>query len=108
MNHLIIYSHPNPKSFNHAILEEFSGALRDAGHEVRVRDLYAIGFKPVLQGSDLEQAGKRPPAEDICAEQAHISWADVITFIFPLWWAGMPAIAKGYLDRVFSEGFAYR
>ncbi|MFH1017042.1 MAG: NAD(P)H-dependent oxidoreductase, partial [Pseudomonadota bacterium] len=65
-------------------------------------------FKRVLQGSDLEQAGKRPPAEDICAERAHISWADVITFIFPLWWAGMPAIAKGYLDRVFSEGFAYR
>ncbi len=108
MNHLLIFSHPNPKSFNHAILETLSEALRKNGHEVRVRDLYALKFDSVLKGSDLEMAGKQPPAEDVQEEQKHVAWADVLTFIYPLWWAGMPAIAKGYMDRVFSEGFAYR
>ena len=108
MKHLIVYCHPNPKSFNHAILTALSTALREAEHELRVRDLYALRFDPVLKGSDLASIQKGDIPADIRAEQEHVSRADVITFVFPLWWAGMPALAKGYLDRVLCDGFAYR
>ena len=57
MKHLIIYSHPNPKSFNHAILETYEVALKEAGHEVRVRDLYADAFDPVSAEPVVEQCG---------------------------------------------------
>ncbi|MEO5360926.1 MAG: NAD(P)H-dependent oxidoreductase [Nitrospirota bacterium] len=108
MKHLIVYSHPNPKSFNHAIREKLEAELKALGHEVRVRDLYAVNFDPVLKPSDFEliQAGKA--AEDVKVEQDHITWADVISFIHPVWWTGLPAIFKGYIDRVFSFGFAYK
>jgi NAD(P)H dehydrogenase (quinone) len=107
MNHLVLYAHPNPKSFCHAILETAVEALKAKGHEVRVRDLYAQGFDPVLKGTDFEamQAGKTAP--DVMVEQEHVSWAEVITAIYPVWWTGMPAILKGYIDRVFTLGFAY-
>ncbi len=107
MNHLIVYSHPNPKSFCHAILETAVKALQSKGHEVVVRDLYALDFDPVLKGSDFVgfQSGNIPA--DIKAEQEKISGAEVITLIYPIWWTGMPAMMKGYIDRVFSLGFAY-
>ncbi|MCX9011867.1 MAG: NAD(P)H-dependent oxidoreductase [Candidatus Methanoperedens sp.] len=107
MNHLIIYSHPNPKSFCHAILETAVKELKSKGHEVAVRDLYELGFDPVLKGSDFVgfQSGNMPP--DIKAEQEYIARADVITFIYPIWWTGLPSMIKGYIDRVFSLDFAY-
>ncbi|XEC96519.1 NAD(P)H-dependent oxidoreductase [Paenibacillus tarimensis] len=107
MKHLVVYAHPNPDSFNHAIVETTVRALQDKGHEVTVRDLYAINFQPVLKSRDTEamKAGQTP--EDIKTEQEYIAQADVITFVYPIWWTGMPAILKGYIDRVFSYGFAY-
>lgn len=107
MKHLIIYAHPNPKSFNNAILEVLSKTLKEKGHEVTVRDLYAMDFNPVLGVSDFELLNKNMVADDIKVEQAHVGWADVIIFIYPVWWNSMPAIARGYVDRVFSLGFAY-
>jgi NAD(P)H dehydrogenase (quinone) len=107
MNHLVIYSHPNPKSFGHAILETVVETAKAKGHEVTVRDLYALGFDPVLKASDLAgfKAGKI--AADILAEQDFVAAAGVLTIIHPIWWTGLPAIVKGYFDRVFSFGFAY-
>jgi NAD(P)H dehydrogenase (quinone) len=107
MKHLILYAHPNPNSFNHAILETTVKALESKGHEVFVRDLYELNFDPVLKGSDFVgfQSGQTPA--DIKTEQAFITKADVITMIYPIWWTGIPAILKGYVDRVFSYGFAY-
>ncbi len=107
MKCLLVYSHPNPASFNHAILEEVSKTLKAAGHEVVLRDLYALKFNPVLSPSDFGQlaAGKMPP--DVAEEQKHITWADTLVFIHPIWWAGLPAMMKGYIDRVFLKGFAY-
>ncbi|PEZ06550.1 NAD(P)H dehydrogenase [Bacillus sp. AFS018417] len=107
MKHLIVYAHPNPQSFNHAILETFQGQLQEKGHEVRVRDLYAINFNPVLAADDFISFSQGNTPADIKAEQEHITWADVITFIYPVWWAGLPAILKGYVERVFSQGFAF-
>ncbi|MBW5448875.1 flavodoxin family protein [Cohnella sp. CFH 77786] len=107
MKHLIVYAHPNPDSFNHAVLETAVHALKKKGHEVVVRDLYGIDFEPVLKPEDTAamKAGQTPG--DIRTEQEYIAQADAITFIYPIWWTGMPAILKGYVDRVFSYGFAY-
>lgn len=107
MKHLVVIAHPNPESFNHAILETTVHALKLKGHNVVVRDLYAIDFQPVLKPQDTAamKAGQTP--DDIKTEQEHIANADAITFIYPIWWTGMPAILKGYVDRVFSYGFAY-
>lgn len=107
MKHLIVYSHPNPKSFCHAILDSVNEALREKKHEVVVRDLYEMKFDPILKGSDFVgfKSGNIPA--DIKTEQAHIVWADVMTMIYPVWWTGLPAMIKGYIDRVYSFGFAY-
>jgi NAD(P)H dehydrogenase (quinone) len=107
MKHLIIYAHPHPESLNHAILDTTVNALKKNGQEVVVRDLYALNFQPVLKPEDTSamKAGETP--KDIKTEQEYITQADVITFIYPIWWTGLPAILKGYVDRVFSYGFAY-
>ena len=107
MKHFVLYCHPDSKSFCHAIIESVVGTLRGKGHEVRIKDLYADGFDPVLKGSDFAafQAGKTPP--DIKAEQDNVLWAETITVIHPVWWTGLPAMLKGYIDRVFALGFAY-
>ena len=107
MNHLVILAHPNPQSFSHAIADTVVRRLEAAGHTVRVRDLYALGFSPVLQPADFVafKAGQIPA--DIAAEQEELRWAEGITVVAPVWWTGLPAILKGYFDRVFSYGFAY-
>ena len=107
MKHLIIYAHPNPKSFNHAILETLQEVYKAKGHSLTVRDLYAEGFNPVLAPSDFEAMGKGSLPQDILREQRYVKDADFITFVYPIWWAGFPAVLKGYFDRVFLKGFAY-
>jgi NAD(P)H dehydrogenase (quinone) len=108
MNHLIVYAHPKEDSFNHAILESATRALESKGHSVVVRDLYALAFTPVLTQADFKALHSGNTPHDILTEQAYITHADVITLIYPLWWTSMPAILKGYIDRVFSYGFAYQ
>ena len=107
MKHLVIIAHHNAESFTHAIAGVVHDTLGEAGHEVVVRDLNAIGFNPVLSSADAAalRAGQTP--EDIRAEQAHLTWAEAVTVIHPVWWTGLPAILKGYVDRVFTYGFAY-
>lgn len=107
MKHLIVYCHPNPESFNNAIVDAFTGALKQQGHEVVVRDLYAIKFDPVLSGSDFKALREGNIPADIKTEQDHVKWADAVTMVYPVWWTGLPALIKGYIDRVFSYGFAY-
>ncbi|MBB3108807.1 NAD(P)H dehydrogenase (quinone) [Paenibacillus phyllosphaerae] len=107
MSHLIVFAHPHEESFNHAILDAAVGALKGKGQEVVVRDLYKLGFNPVLSSGDTAamRAGNTP--EDIKTEQDYVRQAETISFIYPIWWTGLPAVIKGYVDRVFSYGFAY-
>lgn len=107
MNHLIVYAHPSENSFNHAILDTVKASLEEKGHTVAVHDLYASHFSPVLTEADQKAMASGAVPEDIAEEQAAVKEADVITLIYPIWWAGMPAILKGWIDRVFSYGFAY-
>jgi len=108
MNYLIIYAHPNPGSFNHAIMETITEELRHNGKGVKIRDLYQMGFNSVLKSEDFANMQRGSVAQDVKEEQEFIRSADVMIFVYPLWWAGMPAMLKGYIDRVFTEGFAYR
>jgi len=108
MKHLIISAHPNPQSFNRALVEEVIKATRQVGAETVVHDLYTLDFNPVLSWSELNATMEGIVPAEIKFEQKLIAEAELITFIYPLWWMGFPAILKGYLDRVLSYGFAYQ
>jgi len=107
MKTLIVYTHPNPRSFNHTILKMIERDLTQKGHEVRVRDLYAEGFNPVLGATDFVDFAQGRVPEDIQREQKMLEWASHLVFIYPIWWWERPALLKGWIDRVFSNGFAF-
>ncbi|MFI9028866.1 NAD(P)H-dependent oxidoreductase [Streptomyces sp. NPDC053560] len=117
-----LYAHPESRSLNGSLKDEGIRALEAAGHEVRVSDLYAMKWNPVVDAEDFDHdrterldvarasqeafdTGRLAP--DVAAEQEKIDWADAVIVQFPLWWYGMPAILKGWFDRVFVKGFGY-
>ena len=108
MNHLILFAHFNENSFGSAIKDTILNELKAKGHNVEVRDLYKLNFNPVLTYNDMSglRGGNIPP--DILEEQKLIRWADTINIVHPIWWTGLPAILKGYFDKVFTYGFAYQ
>lgn len=108
MKHLIIYAHPNENSLNHHLLQTVIESLETEKNEIVVRDLNKINFNPVFSLEDMQGQRMSKVSDDVKTEQDFISWAEHITFIYPIWWTGMPAIMKGYIDRVFSYDFAYR
>lgn len=114
MKALIVFAHPRKGSFTHALVERVSGALKKKDYEVEVRDLYAMNFNPVLAGEDAihVENGKfvrdqEVFPKDVQEEQQLIEESDLLIYVFPSWWNGMPAMMKGYVDRVFQHGFAY-
>ena len=107
MRHLIIVAHPRFKSFNHTVVDAYTMALAEHGHHVACRDLYAIGFNPILTARDITAVARGKPPRDISRELNAMRAADAITLISPLWWGGFPAMLKGYIDRVFTAGSAY-
>jgi len=108
MKVLVTIAHPNPRSFNHAILEQFTKGLAEAGHTVVINDLYADYFDPVLNRAELELDEEEPLPEDILAQQELIASTDALAFIHPVWWYGFPAMLKGWVDRVLTVNFAYK
>jgi len=154
MRVLVVYAHPNPGSFCHAVMEQVTSGLRDRGHSVDVIDLYAIKFDPVFGNRDYNQfmhetlpddliaqadlkaelvaraggpvrraiakrwvrgktdreivqaLGKRTP-KDVRQHQDRVARADGLVFVAPIYWMGVPAILKGWMERVFAYGFAY-
>ncbi|EPR67686.1 NAD(P)H-dependent oxidoreductase [Cyclobacterium qasimii] len=108
MKYLVIYAHPNPQSLNGHLREIIVKLLEDRGHEVRIRDLYHLKFNPVLSLEDMEGQRRGQVCVEVKTEQDFITWADCLLVIHPIWWTGLPAILKGYIDRVFSYGFAYQ
>ena len=107
MKHLIIFAHPNSRSFGAAIADTVRKVSAEKGADTRFLDLYEEKFNPVLSGADFEAVGNGNTPEDIKKGQELVEWADVLTFVYPVWWAGLPAILKGFIDRVFLYGFAY-
>ena len=107
MNVLIVYAHPNPQSFNKSILDVVEAEFKQRGDVVRLRDLYADDFNPVLDEAQLELQTQGDVPADVVRHQKDVAWADTITIIYPLWWFDRPAILKGWFDRVFTNGFAF-
>lgn len=123
MNILIVSAHPEPASLTNALRDIAVDQLLADGHDVRVSDLHVLGWKAVVDRQDfpgLDPAERlRVPAtsgaafaygtlsEDVVAEQDKLMWADALILAFPLWWFSMPAILKGWIDRIYSYGFAY-
>jgi NAD(P)H dehydrogenase (quinone) len=107
MDFLIIYAHPNPKSFNHAIKETIEEKIKEKGKSFETRDLYSLNFDPVMKPADFIAIQKGEYLPDVKKEQDLIKEAKTVIFVHPIWWYSMPSILKGYIDRVFSYGFAY-
>ena len=108
MKHAVILAHPNPESFNATIAKAYCKAVIARGHEARLRDLYAMNFDPRLQASEIPGPKGFTPGEDVQAERKFLSQADVFVFVYPFWINAAPAILKGYMERVFGMGFAYK
>ncbi|MFB6891642.1 NAD(P)H-dependent oxidoreductase [Kitasatospora sp. NPDC056327] len=120
---LIVTAHPEPRSLTAALADFAVERLRSAGHEVRVSDLYAMKWQAAIGTDDfpdhpadtrlnvLEAQGAATGAgrlaAELAAEQEKLRWADAVVFQFPLWWFSVPAILKGWIDRVLTYGFAH-
>jgi NAD(P)H dehydrogenase (quinone) len=104
---LAVFAHPRRDSFSGAILDSLQSGLTKAGHTVEVADLYREGFDPRLHPEDYAQFESLPMPPDVLAEQKRVERADALAFVFPVWWWSLPAMLKGWIDRVFSSGWAY-
>jgi NAD(P)H dehydrogenase (quinone) len=106
---LIVFCHPEPTSYAATLLATARDALTRAGHELRLIDLYAEGFNPVLSAA--EKATYLPnPALNVEGVRAHVDalrWAEALAFVFPTWFYGPPAMLKGWLERVWLPGVAF-
>lgn len=120
---LIVHAHPDPASLNGALKDVAVERLGELGHRVLLSDLYAMGWKATFDGHDFLDrrdvtrlnfvaesghayaSGTQTP--DVVAEQEKLAAADAVVFQFPLWWFGLPAILKGWVERVFAFGLAY-
>lgn len=108
MKVLVVFAHPRRKSFTGALLDSFLAGLDETGHEALVVDLYREGFDVLLKPADYAQYEENTPMpDDVLHEQARIEAADALAFVFPVWWWSFPAILKGWIDRVWSWGWAY-
>jgi len=148
MKILTVYANPNPRSFCHTILKQFSQGLKDAGHANEVVDLYAIRFNPVLKLwdyaswidettpmeylkgmiqsstnrfvwffaerwlrhqsiSDIVKLARTFQPRDVLKQQRKVAQAQALVIIAPVWFVGFPAILKGWIERVFTYGFAF-
>ena len=94
-------------SFTSALLERFTQGLAEAGYGFENVDLYGENFDPVMKGDDFNQFFGKPIPEEITRIQKTVAGSDVLAFFYPVWWNDMPAIMKGWIDRVFSKGFAF-
>ena len=104
---LVVYCHPNPKSFTHAVMTAVSSGLRAGGASVEVVDLYAEGFDPALVVDETRRRRELDKVAETERHRALLTWCDVLVFVYPMWWGGFPAMLKGFVDRVIVSGVAY-
>ncbi|KAM3099862.1 NAD(P)H-dependent oxidoreductase [Phormidesmis sp. 146-12] len=123
MNIFIVLAHPEPKSLNGSLKDLAVSVLANQGHHVQVSDLYRMNWKAVADEQDFLHAqthdrfsyihaskhafAAHTQTSDIEVEQQKLLWADAVIFQFPMWWFSMPAILKGWFERVYAYGFAY-
>ncbi len=105
VSHLVILGHPATESFNAAIAKRYVETVQANHQQAVLRDLYALGFDPLLKESERFMTRDQPVSPDVANELDLIRECDVVTFVYPLWFGTPPAIIKGYVDRVFGAGF---
>ena len=107
MHALVVIAHPEPGSLSHSIAQQIAQAVPDSA-SVDIADLAAEGFDPRFTASDLAVHRRRAPRPiDVAAEQARIDRADALVLVYPVYWWSMPALLKGWIDRVFANGWAF-
>ncbi len=106
---LLVVAHPSPDSYSRALAARAEAGLTTAGHEVIVIDLYALGVRPAMTAEERhEYHGDSPIVDPLIAEHADlVRRAEAIVFVYPTWWSGLPAILKGWLERVMVPGVGF-
>lgn len=102
---MVLLGHPGQQSFCAALAERYVTAAQQAGHEVRLCRLADLQFNPILHEGYQQIQALEP---DLQQAQADIRWAEHLVWVFPIWWGGVPALLKGFLDRVLLPGFAFK
>ncbi|SDA16544.1 NAD(P)H-dependent oxidoreductase [Sphingomonas sp. NFR15] len=106
--HLLVCANPSTHSFDHAIVNTYAETARGYGHGVEVRDLYALGFDPVLRDEERPGTGAWTPSADVAAELDLLNAADILVLVYPIWYGLPPAMLKGYVDRVLGANHSFR
>ena len=109
MRALVVYAHPSPDSLTHALYEAATAALTAAGHDVVGLDLYAEELAPAMSEAERRAYHSDQPIIDptVARHAELVRWADALVFVYPTWWMGLPAILKGWLERVLVPGVAF-
>lgn len=110
MRCLVIHAHPDPESYSTALRETAVGALTKAGHDVEVLDLYQLGFNPSMSEQehlDYYTVALDHPDPIVAGHIELVRMAEMLVFVYPTWWSGMPAMLKGWLDRTMLPGVAF-
>jgi NAD(P)H dehydrogenase (quinone) len=107
-DHAVILCNPNPQSFNATIARTYCDAVRARHRGCLVRDLYSLGFDPVLRASEQPSSRAFVPSDDVAVELAALKNVDVIVLVYPIWFGTPPAMMKGYVERVMGAGFGHR
>lgn len=102
---LVILGHPANDSFCGTLADSYIKGATSTGNEVQLLALGNLSFDPVLHKGYAVIQELEP---DLMAAQAAIIWAQHIVFVYPIWWGAMPALLKGFIDRVFLPGFAFK
>ncbi len=104
-NILIINGHPDKESFNFALSEAYKKSAKQSGAEVKEINIRELDFNPNLQFGYRKRTELEP---DLLEAQEKLKWADHLVWVYPVWWGSLPAITKGFIDRVFLPGFAFQ
>jgi NAD(P)H dehydrogenase (quinone) len=109
MRALVIYADPREDGLSRALLEAATRALRDGGHQVVALDLCAEGFHAVMSADErlAYHTGSPIQSDDVARHAGLVRWADTLVFVYPSWWMGLPAVLKGWLERVLVPGVAF-
>jgi len=108
MKHAVVLAHPVANSFTHHMAQAYADAVEERGHGVVMRDLYRIPFDPRLGENEIPWSPNFQIPDDVAEERRLLADVDMFAFFYPLWLNAPPAILKGYMERVFGLGFAYK
>jgi len=104
---LVVHCHPDPDSFTGVVRDKAVATLRDRGDEVRLTDLYAAQFNPVLSAEERDRHLEPGPDPSVADHAADLQWCERLVLVYPTWWSGQPAMLKGWIDRVWVRDVAF-